>query len=124
VLYWYAMIRCISKTRRAVLAAMIATVQLLSVEWAATVHAQLEAANSQVAIEYGHTSECAYVHDGALCPACTASTLVAPTCEAPVKFSFGPTKRILSQRIKTIARSPIIAKANSVRAPPPMPMNW
>lgn len=124
MLYWYAMIRRLSRTRRAVLAAIIATVQLLSVEWAATVHAQLEAAKSQVAIEYSHTSECAYVHDAALCPACAAPTLVAPTCEAAVKFSLGPTKQIMSQRVKTIARSPIIAHANSVRAPPHLPMNW
>jgi hypothetical protein len=102
------------------MAALVAAMQLLSVEWAATAHAQLEAARYQATIVDTHTPDCAYVHNDALCPACAASTLVAPTSEAPVRFSLGNTRWILSSRVVTVAWSPITVTANSVRAPPPV----
>jgi hypothetical protein len=106
-------------TQRAVVASIVAAVQLLSVGWGPVAHAELAGAKSQAALEDAHTRDCLPVHNEALCLACASANLGAPTSGAPAQFSHGDMKWILSPRgVNTAAWPRFLSTANLVRAPP------
>jgi len=112
----------LSSTQRAIVASILAAVQLLSVGWGPVAHAQLTGAKFQAALEDAHTSDCLRVHNEALCLACATTNLGAPTSGLPTQLAHDEMKWVLSQRIITAAWRRFLSTANLVRAPP-VPLN-
>jgi hypothetical protein len=106
------------RARRAMVASLVTTVQLLAVAWVPVAHAQLAYTESQPAFEQAHTSDCLYVHGETLCATCAASNLVAATPGSAAQIPDGGVQWQRPQIPERAAQCHLLSRSEAARAPP------